>query len=116
MKFGNAGPIPGRGGSLLALPELYRGDLIEVTWLDIFEDSIGNPDKAEVAHRVSFGLYWAQITQHDHPILITTTTIDNKDDASSGFCAYPLGVVISLKIIKRAKKPRARRVKPALTS
>jgi hypothetical protein len=82
-----------------------RGDVVEVDWLDIAEDPVGDPRKAEIARRKSVGCYWGWKNQHGRRVLVTTTTKDAEDlQHSSGYCAYPWSVVLGLKILKREGK------------
>ena len=83
--------------------DLRRGDLIEVQWADIFEDSVGNPEKAEMATRVSIGYFWCQKVSHSIPCLVTTTTIDGDTSGQNGYCIYPIAVVIRIRMIRRGK-------------
>jgi len=91
--------------------DLQRGDLIQVEWLDVVEDSIGNPANAKPAHRTSYALFWERKSVNGSEILVTTTTIDKDVPDQQGWCAYPLGMVLSVRVIKRGKRPRAKREK-----
>jgi hypothetical protein len=86
--------------------DFQRGDLLEIHWADIYEDSVGDPVKASLGKRISFGLFWAEITSLGIPCLVTTTTIDEKDTSQSGYCIYPLACILKVQCIKRARKPR----------
>lgn len=77
-----------------------RGDVVKVTWVDIYEDATGNPDTAKFIERVSYGLLWV----YDEEKLVTTTTIDPDDHYQQGWCCYPRGVVRNIEVIKRAAK------------
>ena len=83
--------------------ELRRGDLIEVLWLDILEDSVGDPDRAELAPRVSVGYFWSVGVSHGIKALVTTTTIDVGTTGQNGYCIYPLDAVSNIKIIRKGK-------------
>lgn len=83
--------------------ELRKGDLIEVLWLDILEDSVGDPDRAELAPRVSVGYFWSVTMSHGIQALVTTTTIDVGTTGQNGYCIYPLDAVSNIKIIRRGK-------------
>lgn len=83
--------------------ELRKGDLIEVLWLDILEDSVGDPDRAELAPRVSVGYFWSVTVSHGIQALVTTTTIDVGTTGQNGYCIYPLDAVSNIKIIRRGK-------------
>lgn len=86
--------------------ELRRGDLIEVQWLDIFEDPVGNPDAGEVATRLSIGYFWGVRQSAGIDAFITTTTIDVVDEGTNGYCCYPLAVIADVKLIKRGRGKR----------
>ena len=80
---------------------LARGDVISITWVDIYEDPVGNPDTAKPAERVSLGRFWAQEERGGVSCLITSTTIDPDGPAQQGYCVYPMGCVVKIDIIKR---------------
>ena len=79
--------------------ELRRGDLIEVQWVDIYEDPVGNPDKAQLIRRHSVGYFWSG----DETTFITTMTMDEDALGQNGYCIYPLGTVAQVRIIRRGK-------------
>jgi hypothetical protein len=82
-----------------------RGDLVQVSWVDIYEDPTGDPDSAKLkGPRVSYGLYWGTREDRGIPCVVTTTTLDNGDQSQQGFCIYPTAVVLSLKVVKRTRK------------
>lgn len=83
---------------------LHRGDLIQVEWSDILEDPAGDVKKAQVGKRTSFALFW-EVKDDDsgNPILVTTTTVDELDTGQMGYCAYPLGAVRNIHLIRRGK-------------
>lgn len=86
------------------MEDLKRGDLIQVNWVDIQEDPVGDPDKARLPLRISFGIFWNKTPE----ALITTSTIDEGENSTqSGYCIYPLGCV--QKVVKI--KGRGRRKK-----
>lgn len=89
------------------IDQFSRGDLVEVSWTDIFEDSVGNPDSAELAVRISIAYYWGVRESHGIKCLVTTTTMDGKDHSQSGYCIYPEGVVKGVKMVRR-KRGRGR--------
>ena len=81
-----------------------RGDFVEVRWVDTSEDPVGDPNKATLSHRVSYGIYWDQRTEGDLPVLVTTTTIDKDGPDQQGYCIYPMSNVTSLLVIKRKRR------------
>ena len=83
---------------------LRQGDLIEVHWRDCAEDPVGDVKRASVVERVSFGIFWEVKQQDGFDILVTTTTLDKADTGQSGYCAYPLGMVGDIKLIRRGRK------------
>ena len=83
--------------------EFRRGDLVEVQWLDILEDSVGDPDQAELAPRVSVGYFWAVRKSHGIDALVTTTTIDVGTTGQNGYCIYPLDAVARIKMIRKGR-------------
>lgn len=90
--------------------EPERGDLCEISWVDIQEDVTGNPDEAKLAQRTSYGLFWGRRDESGIPTIITTTTMDEDLAGQNGYCCYPAACVRVLKVIKRARrarKPRA---------
>lgn len=85
-------------------PEPERGDLVQIDWVDIFEDSVGNPDRAELAARTSIGFFWARKSDRGVECVVTTTTMDAGDHSVSGYCIYPLSCVVKMRIIKRTRR------------
>lgn len=83
---------------------LKQGDLIEVHWSDVSEDPVGDVKKASVVERISFGIFWEVKEQNGITLLVTTTTLDKADMGQSGYCAYPLGMVREIKLIRRGKR------------
>ena len=81
-----------------------RGDLVEVQWVDINEEPVGDPDAAKLARRTSYGLFWCQKEDAGVPVLVTTTTMDDGPAHQSGYCIYPVSCVVKLKIVKRGRK------------
>lgn len=92
--------------------EPERGDLCEIHWVDIQEDVTGDPDEARLAKRTSYGLFWSRGEESGIPTIITTTTLDEDLVGQSGYCIYPAACVRSLKVIKRARRPRKARLHP----
>ena len=88
----------------MKLPKLTREDLIEVSWVDICEDSVGSPDKATLARRVSVGYFFESRKDGKIQVLITSGTQDQDDHEQRGYCIYPLSVVTSVKKIRKARK------------
>lgn len=89
--------------------ELQRGDLIQVIWMDVVEDPVGDPDAAKLAYRTSYGLFWAwkDSLVGKSRTLVTSNTVDDPHIMSqSGWIAYPEGMILSIKLVKKqaAKK------------
>lgn len=93
--------------------KLGQGDVVSVRWLDIYEDSTGNPATAELVPRMSVGLFWEVKESHGVESLVTTTTIDDDCHDQNGFCIYPLECVLELQLVKRARKKREKKTKNA---
>jgi hypothetical protein len=94
--------------------EPVRGDLLEVHWVDIAEDTLGDPDKADLARRVSYGLFWDKKDVMGIPCTVTTTTLDPTElVGQSGWCIYPDACIIALKIVRRVRVPRLPKPKVA---
>ena len=87
----------------MARKPLVRGDLLKIHWVDIYEDPTGNPDAARPSERASFGLFWAQEIRGPVECVVTTTTLDKDGPAQSGYCIYPLGTILKIEVVKRAK-------------
>jgi hypothetical protein len=83
-----------------------RGDVIRVSWCDIQEDSTGDPDLAHLARRVSYGVFWARRKDQGVDVLVTTTTLDADGSQQQGSCCYPLACVLSMTVVKRARRSR----------
>lgn len=79
--------------------------------MDISEEPIGNPTTASLPRRRSFGVLWEERvdTHTGLPVLITTTTLDDGSVDQQGFCIYPRACVLEMKVVKRARKKRARK-------
>jgi len=94
-------------GTRAAKPGPSRGDLVQIDWVDIYEDPIGDPDKAILKRRTSYAVFWDR-----HPdasgldAIVTTTTVDEDVAAQQGFCIYPAACVVGLRVIKRARRTR----------
>jgi len=82
--------------------DLRRGDLIEVKWLDITEDPVGNPSEARLPTRHSVGYFWGATES----TFTTTMTMDDDVEEQSGYCIYPLGVIVGVKRIRKGKGKR----------
>ena len=95
--------------------EPLRGDLVEVSWVDIFEDPTGDPDEAELSRRTSIGYYWSKREDRGVEIVVTTTTQDEGGPGQQGYCVYPSGCITQLKIIKRARRVRTKKAKEGPT-
>lgn len=81
-----------------------RGDLIQVDWVDIAEDPVGDPNKAQLARRTSYGLFWEIRQDGAQEVLVTTTTVDKGIYAEqSGYCIYPFACVVKMSVIKKRK-------------
>ena len=79
--------------------ELKRGDLIEVKWLDITEDPVGNPSEAKLPTRHSVGYFWGATES----TFTTTMTMDKDVEEQSGYCIYPVGVIIGVKRVRKGR-------------
>jgi hypothetical protein len=86
-----------------------RGDLVEITWVDILEDATGDPDKSDLCQRVSIGWVWGQKQSHGMECLVTTTTRDHDGASQQGYCIYPRSCVLAMKVIKRASRARRKK-------
>lgn len=80
--------------------ELRRGDLIEVKWLDITEDPVGNPSEATLPVRHSVGYFWGATMG----TFVTTGTMDSDVADQSGYVIYPMGVIVGIKRIRKGSK------------
>jgi hypothetical protein len=85
-----------------------RGDRIELVWLDISEDSIGDPEAARCIPRVSIAYYWEQ-KQLDYEglkadIIVTCNTLDPDGSHQQGWCAYPAGAILGMRVLPQRRK------------
>lgn len=85
-----------------ALPK--RGDLIQCDWIDIVSNPTGDPATGAPIERTSYGLFWAQEERGGFDCLITTDTLDEEDHHQSGYTVYPIGAVVEITVIKRARR------------
>ena len=90
--------------------EPTRGDLVEVAWVDIYEDPTGNPDGAKLLRRTSYAVFWDRVSDGVVPCIVTTSTVDPRGPENQGYCIYPAACVLSLKVIKPARRSRKTRV------
>lgn len=92
------------------IPEnLLRGDLLKIVWVDIYEDTTGDPNRANLAQRTSYGLFWSRGESFGLPVIVTTTTLDEAvagQGQCNGYCIYPEAVVRELRIVKKVRRPR----------
>lgn len=84
-----------------------QGDVVCIRWVDIFENVNGDPRKAKLARRTSYGLFWEESQDEDIPVLVTTTTEEEDGDdveGQEGFVIYPKCCVLSIHVVKRARR------------
>lgn len=70
---------------------------MEVEWLDIVEDPVGDPRDARPAERLTIG-YWVGyrgiVTKSGEKVRVAVTTTTKEEPASqSGWCCYPAGAI-----------------------
>ena len=74
-----------------------RGDVIEIDWLDIYEDATGDPRKAQPARRQTVARFFGWRPG----ILVTTNTVETTTaPGQEGYCAYPRGCVTGIRLIE----------------
>jgi hypothetical protein len=78
--------------------------MIEVSWVDIYEDVTGDPDKARLAKRPSLGYFWGRTVFEGIPVLVTTNTLDTELSGQQGYCCYPEACIVAVKVIKRKRR------------
>lgn len=93
------------------LLNLVQGTLIRLEWLDIYEDSIGDPRKASLGVRNTYTAFWETRDSHGLPCIVTTNTIDKGNPEQQGWCCTPLACVLKVEVIRRPRAKRQR--KPA---
>ena len=81
-----------------------RGDLIEVAWVDIVMDPVGNPEEAKLARRKTPGRFWEQREDDGIRVLVTTATTDEDGHDQAGYYIYPQSCVVGIRLIERAAK------------
>lgn len=82
-----------------------QGDLIQVEWVDISEDSTGDPSDAELSRRTSFGIFWGERDSFGLPCVVTTTTLDSDNmQGQQGYCIYPKACILKITVVKRTRK------------
>jgi len=83
------------------------GDLVEIQWVDVYEDPVGSPAEALPCLRISYGIYFAkremEVGGWKLPFIITTTTLDETGPQQSGYCIYPEGVVLDVKVVRKCR-------------
>jgi hypothetical protein len=81
-------------------PKLGHGDRVEVTWLDIVGDPIGDPDRAEVAYCQTMGYFHAWKGRGKNRALVLCLTVFPKEgDACRGYDTYPFGVIKQIEVL-----------------
>lgn len=88
---------------------LLPGTLIELVWVDITEDSVGDPRKAQLMVRHTFTLFWNLTDCRGLDCIVTTYTVDKESPEQQGWCITPLAVVEEIAIIRKPKKPRKKK-------
>jgi len=84
--------------------DLIRGDLVEVHWVDITEDPVGDPSKAELPLQINIGYFYEKKMSRDMPIIVTTTSVISDDQ--SGYAVYPECIVVRIKMIRKKRRPK----------
>jgi hypothetical protein len=86
-----------------------RGDLVQIDWVDIYEDPTGDPEKATLKKRTSYAIFWdRRADTNGIEVVVTTTTIDDDATTQQGYCIYPAACILNLKVIKRARRVKQR--------
>jgi hypothetical protein len=84
--------------SRIKYPE--AGTPVAVYWEDIQEDVVGDPDLAETAERISYGIYMGRKRKGKRWFIVTSTTLEGwesrKYGGQSGWCSYPVGAVVKV--------------------
>ena len=74
-----------------------------ITWLDFTSEPTGNVENAEPALCLTSGFYYGlkddEIMGQKRTFLITTITIQVRDDDTTGFDTYPMGEVLDIKVV-----------------
>lgn len=82
---------------------LLQGTVIKLHWLDIYEDSVGDTQKAELGLRHTYTLFWDIKISKGIDCIVTCNTVD-KDTTQQGWCCTPLLLVPKIEVIKRPSK------------
>jgi len=92
--------------------------LLKVTWFDIANDSVGDPDRVSLAERVTYGLFWKLAIDEDSEIdCIVLTVSDDKDDSSQqGWWCIPMACLSEIEVIRRPRKKRETKKKEVVPS
>lgn len=88
-----------------------RGDLVEVHWADICEAIGDHPDKAALAPRTSYGIFWERKVDDGIPVVVTTTTIDKDGPENAGWCCYLEACITKMIVLRKARKQKTKRTK-----
>jgi hypothetical protein len=85
------------------VPEPRRGDLVAVVWRDFTSDPTGTVETASPALCITGGFFYGfrdeEVMGKKRTFLITTITVQVKDDCTTGYDAYPMGEVFDIKVV-----------------
>jgi len=88
----------------MRFPKLKHGDVVRVTWLDIVGDSIGEPDKAEMAFCETTGHFHAWKGRgRNRALVLCLTVFPRENNDCRGSDIYPYGVIKKLEILHGAE-------------
>ena len=90
---------------------LQQGTLIQVRYHNWVTDPTGDTTRADVSVGSMFCLFWEvkTSTKLGIPILVVTGSQDPDGPREQGFTAWPMSLVADIEVIRRPKKPRAKR-------
>jgi len=81
-------------------PVLTHGVRVEVTWLDIVGDPIGEPDNAEMAYCTTMGYFHAWKGRgRNRALVLCLTGFPKENNDCRGSDIYPFGVIKKIEVL-----------------
>lgn len=86
----------------MKFPKLKHGDRVEITWLDIVGDTIGDPNEAEPALCTTLGYFhrWKG-RGRNRALVLCLTRFPKEGETCRGYDTYPFGIIEKLEVLER---------------
>lgn len=95
----------------LAELELTQKTLLKLSWADITDDTVGDPDEAHLTERHTYALFWSLVEDEVTGIdcMVLTYTDDPDVAAQQGWLCVPLDVISEVEVVRRPRKSRKKK-------